>query len=187
MYGRARRIAFAKKCIVVVVIILIVFLVIKNLFNKTEYVDYNQNFNYLKSYFVNKGYTCKVIENVGGRCFYKTDNSSYSFIRYDDGFNYVIEASNYRLVFNHNRSEPNKITFKTNNESLSGYKNKVYYCATKGTIIDELLECKTDKGEKLDLDGYIGIVEDGIQEVNDILIYSGYNVDSLLKDFEWKK
>lgn len=187
MYGRARRIAFAKKCIIVGVAILVGFLVIRSLFTKNEYVDYNQNFNYLKSYFVNKGFTCKVIENTGGRCFYKTDNSSYSFIRYDDGFNYVIESSSYRLVFNHNKSEPNKITFKTKSESLDGYKNKVYYCATKGTIIDELLECKTDSGEKLDLDSYVGIVEEGIMEVNDILIYSGYNVDALLKEFVWRK
>ena len=128
-----------------------------------------------------------MIEKSGGRCFYKTDNSNYSFIRYDDGFNYVMESTSYRLVFNHTKAEPNKITFKTKNTSLEGYKNKVYDCTTKGSIIDELDKCTTEDGEVLDLNGYIGVVEDGIKEVNDILSSSGYNTDSLIDNYVWTK
>ena len=187
MYGRARRIALVKKIVAVLVLILIVYILITKVFVKENFVDRNQNFEYMKSYFGGKGYICERIEKSAGRCYKETDTTYIGFIRYDDGFNYVDQSTSYRLTINYFEHEVNKIVLKTNSESLEGYKNKVYYCATKGTIIDELLECKTDSGEKLDLDSYVGIVEEGIMEVNDILIYSGYNVDALLKEFVWRK
>ena len=84
-------------------------------------------------------------------------------------------------------NEKHQIEFKTKATALGDYKKKTYYCTTKDTIVDELKECVTETGEKLDLQTYIGVVENAIVDVNNILDASGYNKERLIKNYIWEK
>ena len=188
MYGRARRIAFVKYVAIALVFIFIGYFLFTKVFVEEVFVDHNQNFEYLKSYFNDKGYICEMIENSGGRCYLDTDTTYNGFIRYDDGFNYVAEANSYRLTINYMPFETHKIVFKTNSNSLAEYRNKVYYCTCKDdNLLGELDKCVTEHGEELNVNSYLGIVEKAQNDVNEILTASGYNVEYLLDNYEWQK
>lgn len=187
MYGRARRIALAKKIAIVVVLILIVYILVTKVFVKENFVDQNQNFEYMKSYFNGKGYICERIEHSAGRCYKETDTTYVGFIRYDDGFNYVDQSTSYRLTINYMPKEVNKIVLKTNSTSLQGYKNKIYYCTTKKDLFGEVDKCETEDGEVLDVQSYIGVVEKAQKDVENIINASGYDKDTLLKEYKWQK
>lgn len=187
MYGRARRIALARTIAIVAVIIVFLYYVISSLFTYNEYKEENTNFEYLRDHFVYQGYSCKAIEQNGGSCTLKKNNFKYNFVRYDDGFFYMIDGSSYTLTINYLENEKNQIEFKTKAAALGDYKKKTYYCTTKGTILDGLKECVTDDGEKLDLQTYVGVVENALTDVNNFIEASGYNKERLVKNYIWEK
>lgn len=187
MYGRARRIALARTIAIIVGVVLILYLVISRLFTTSEYQEYNQNFEYLRDYFLGQGYSCKMLDQNGGSCTLKKNSFKYNFIRYDNGFYYMIDGGSYNLTINYLESEKKQIEFKTKATALGDYKKKTYYCTTNGTIVDGLKECVTEDGEKLDLDTYLGVVESGLNDVNNFIEASGYNKDRLIKHYIWEK
>ena len=187
MYGRARRIALVKKIAIVAVLIFIVYILFTKVFIKENFVDQNQNFAYMKSYFNGKGYICERIEHNAGRCYKETETTYIGFIRYDDGFNYVDQSTSYRLTINYLPTEVNQIVLKTNSTSLEGYKNKIYYCTTKDNVLGEIDKCVTEDGEKLDVQSYIGVVEKAQSDVDKIINASGYDKEVLLEEYKWQK
>ena len=187
MYGRKRRISFAISVIVVLICIVTGYFVISKILEKTVYVDNNQNYAFLKYHFKSKGYICEIVERNGGRCYIETDTRYMGFSRYEDGFLYVVRAPGYALDIRHQESLGTSIVFKTTKEALQGYENMSYTCTTKGTVIDELVECKTSKGVPLTLNSYIGVIESAMRDVKDALNASGYDVDVLLNEYIWEK
>ena len=187
MYGRKRRISFAISVGVVLICILTGYLVISKILEKTVFIDVNQNYEFLKYHFRAKGYTCEILERNGGRCYLETDTRYMGFSRYEDGFLYVVRAPGYALDIRHQESLGVGIVFKTTKEALQGYENMSYTCTTTGTVIDELVECKTDKGVVLTLNSYIGVIESAMKEIKDALNASGYDVDVLFNEYIWEK
>lgn len=187
MYGRARRIALVKITAIILGIIIFIFIIFTAVFNVVDFQEKNDNFEYLRDYLIGQGYICKLIEQDGGSCVLKKSNSKYTFVRYDNGFYYLVDTNNYRFRVNYLENESNKIEFKTKKAALENYKNKTYYCVTKGSLEDELKECVTNTGEKLNVDTYLGVVETHLFEVNNILSSSGYEKDVLLKKYIWEK
>ena len=187
MYGRARRIALARTIIIVVGIIIVLYMIISTLLRSEAFYGENEKFEYLRSYFDGQGYVCKSIDQNGGSCSLKKNNFKYNFVRYDNGFFYLVNGSSYSLTINFLETEKNQIEFKTKENALKGYQKKTYYCTTNGLLTDELKECITKNGEKLDLDTYLGAVESGLMDINNIINASGYNKESLLKNYVWEK
>ena len=187
MYGRARRIALVKNIAIVLICIFVGYFVVSTVFKTVTYVDPNQNFAFLKNYFVRQGYTCEIIERTGGRCYIQQENNYTGFIRYDNGFNYAVRTASYSLEFDHSIKKEKKIIFRTNQNALDGYQRKEYYCKTKGSVIDELVKCETGSGDKLDLNTYIGVIEQGIIDLNKIIDASGYDKETLINDYYWEK
>lgn len=187
MYGRKRRISFAISVVVGIVCIITGYLVISKILEKTVFVEVNQNYEFLKYHFKSKGFTCEIIEKSGGRCYLETETRYMGFSRYEDGFLYVVRSPGYVLDIRHQESMKSGITFRTTDEALQGYKNMNYTCITKGTIVDELVECKTDKGVLLDLNSYIGVIETAIADTKAAIDASGYKVDVLLNEYMWEK
>ena len=175
MYGRARRIALARTIAIIAAVVVVLYLMISTLFTHTAYQEENMNFEYLRDYFIGQGYSCKTIDQNGGSCTLKKNSFKYNFVRYDDGFYYMIDGSSYILTINYLENEKHQIEFKTKATALGDYKKKTYYCTTNGTLVDGLKECVTETGEKLDLQTYIGVVENSIIEVNNNLDAYGYN------------
>jgi len=187
-FGRARRIELAKKVAFIVGAIIVIAVIISFLSTKITFFDKDVEFGQLISYMESKGYACRRIQKSGGSCVIKNaDGTSYSFVRYDEGFNYTIKAPTYDLEIKHFVDITDHIYFRTTAGALTGYKDKYYECsATKG-IVGELKECKTPSGEVLDSDVYIGVVEKALYDLDGILKASGYEYDAILNDYSWIK
>jgi len=186
-YGRARRIAFLKKIIYIVVGVFLLFLIIFLVTRRTEKVDDNVNFAYLRTYLESKGFHCEMIHRVGGQCVNSNEKNYYSFIRYEDGFEYIINAQGYLLDIRHKASDDKRITFKTTSDAFSGYKNRNYTCSYEGSVIGQLGTCVDEEENVLDVNSYIGVIEQAISDLNNIIDSSGYKKDSLLNDNLWEK
>ncbi len=187
LYGRARRIAFFKKIAYIVAGILLLFLLVSFISRHTEKVDDNVNFAYLRTYLESKGFKCEMIHRVGGQCVNSNEKNSYSFIRYDDGFEYIINAQGYLLDIRHKADDDKKITFKTTSDAFNGYKNKYYVCSYQDSVIGKLDTCIDEEENVLDLPSYIGVIEQAINDLNLIIDSSGYKKDTLLNDCVWEK
>lgn len=187
-YGRYRRVEFAKKVLVIFTAVLLLVLAIAFLSKKViGRVNTNVEFAYLKQYFKGNGYSCQTIEKDGGNCFKESETGSVYFTRYDEGFYYLIKTDNYELYFRHIVNTYNDITFSTTDTALAGYKSKTYSCYTDDGITGKLEECITKNGIKLDSETYIGVVNEYINKLNEIIDASGYRRDSLLDDYYWIK
>ncbi|HAB67367.1 MAG TPA: hypothetical protein DCE23_08370 [Firmicutes bacterium] len=186
MYGRARRIEFAEKCVYIVVGILAVFLVfyfISHTFNK---VDENVNFAYLKKYMEQKGYTCSLLHLPGGKCSSSNGIKGYTFIRYENGFEYIVKTKAYSLTIRLVSKDDNSIKFKTTTDAIAGYKAKEYSCTYKDNIIGGLDKCiEINENTELDLGAYTGVIEQAMYDLNELIDASGYNKNKLLEDNEW--
>ncbi len=186
-YGRARRIELAKKIIGIVLIVLVLVIFIYFISTRVKIFDRDVEYSYLINYFEKKGYNCQMIHKSGGTCVFVSDDTKYTFVRYDEGFTYVMRNDSYNLEFKHYIDSPDSIIFKTGDTGFAEVRNKYYYCTTDNSVIGNLKECVTSDGEKLELDAYIGVVEKGIYELNGILNASHYDVDSIINDYSWIK
>lgn len=188
MYGRARRIAFAKKVIYILVGLLVITLVLLFVFRKKEDVDLNVNFYYLREYMENKGFRCSTIHRTGGTCVKTNDNNKYTFIRYDDGFEYLANTKGYFLTVKHKASmKDSSITFRTTPYALAGYKNLSYTCQFEGNVLN-VTDCINDEdGSVLDSEAYLGVIKQVSLELNNIIDSSGYDKNVLLNDYKWQK
>ncbi len=184
-YGRARRLALAEKIIYTSVAIFTVILVIFLISKTVSPEDKNINFAFLRDYWENKGFGCSTIQRDGGTCSYKTEGTDYLFVRLDDGFKYTIRTNGYiiDIVFT---SEEESITFKTNANSLAGYRDKTYLCSFD-SIVGEVKECLDSNEKKLDANSYIGAINKAMFDLNKMVEASGYSSSSLLRDHKWEK
>ena len=184
MYGRARRIQALKTlgiAVAVIVVIVLSAMFFINFFAKRNAVD---NFQTMKKFMKQKGYDCELIEHPGEACKYTRDDILARFVRYEDGFSYNMSTNAYYIEIKHTKDD-SKFIFRTTDEALKGYKNKIYKCTYEGSIIDKLKECKDEDDRVLDSVAYQGEVESFMNELALILKGSGYNVDKLLKDYQW--
>lgn len=188
MYGRARRIAFLEKCIYIVVGIIAIVIIAYIITHTVGKADDNVNFAYLKQYMETKGYGCERIDLPGGKCSMYNEVSSHIFIRYDNGFEYLIKTKAYSLTMRHAPGNDSKINFKTTTSAFSGYKSKEYNCSYKGNILNEIGKCvEINDGSELDMDAYIGVINMAKDELNELVDMSGYNKKKLLEKYEWVK
>lgn len=195
LYGRARRIAFVEKVVYWLVGIIAIVLIVFVILNRQEKVDGNVNFAYLRTYLEEKGYRCDMLHRVGGQCIksgkYETDDLSFSythtFIRYEDGFEYINNSRGYILDIRHKSNNESRISFRTTDNAFTGYKNQTYSCTYKDNVINELGECSSSNGNVLDVASYISVIEQSIEELNRMIDSSGYKKDKLLNDFVWEK
>lgn len=187
LYGRARRIEFAERIAYIVVgiiaIILVIFLVSKQQAN----VDRNVNFTYLREYMEAKGFNCEMLQKSGGQCTLNNEVSLYNFIRYENGFEYIVKTKSYALSIKHVLTEEDKITFRTSSEAFSGYKNKKYVCSYKDNVIKELSSCFSEDGEELDVASYVGVIKQAMSDLNNIIDSSGYDKNELMEAYQWRK
>lgn len=188
LYGRARRIELVEKIVYVVIGIVAVILVIFLVSRQTTSQEKNVNFAYLRDYLEAKGFSCSQIHISGGQCVLSRDNSSYLFIRRDDGFEYIINTKSYILGMRHFLNEEDVISFKTYSDAFSGYRNKNYACSYDKNILGELGSCiDEDSGSLLDLESYRGVILQAMNDLNNIIDSSGYNKQELIENYRWQK
>lgn len=188
LYGRFRRIELVKKIGIIILVVLLLFIVISFVSKRVvAFKDNNTNFEYMKDFFKMNGYSCQSIDKSGGNCFKETENSNVIFTRYDEGFYYLVKTESYEIYFRHIVNTYNDITFTTTDKALTGYKNKTYTCYTDDSIVGNLENCVSLSQDKLDSDTYLGVIKSSIDNLNTIIIKSGYSRDSIVYDYYWKK
>ena len=187
-FGRARRIDLAKKASFIIGAIIVIVVVISFLSTKITFFDKDVEFGQLINYMESKGYSCRKIQKSGGSCVNKNaEGTSYSFVRYDEGFTYTVKADTYDLEIKHFIDITDHIYFRTTAGALTGYKDKYYECSASNGVVGELESCKTPSGEVLDSDVYLGVVEKALYDLDGILKSSGYDYEGILKDYSWTK
>ncbi len=185
-FGRQRRIDLAEKIAYVLVGVLAIILIVYLVTRHTDFTDKNVNFAYLVNYMTEKGYTCEMLNRSGGKCTLRRENVDYTFYRYDDGLQYVLNTESYSLNVKH-LGGVDLIEFKTNGNAFINYRNKEYICTTKNGILSELDKCVTDEGEELDFKAYIGFINETFYELDKIMEAAEYDKDALVNDYEWIK
>lgn len=187
LYGRARRIKLMKQIILVVVILLVLVFGILFIFKKTtESKNTNKNFNMMRTYFVNRGYTCEMIEKSGGQCNLRGKNVQYVFTRYDEGFNYLMKSSSYTIEIRHIVNTYNDIKLTTNSSALEGDKNREFTCTTNDGLLGEVNSCVDNNNGNVINEVYLGAVQTAINNVNEIINSSGYKRDKIINEYVWK-
>lgn len=188
LYGRARRIEFVERATYIIVGIISVILVFVIVGKKSSYNETNINFAYLRDHLEARGYFCEMLYKNGGVC---TANSNggvtSSFIRYDDGFQFVQKSDGYFLDITYTVSKGDYIKLRTTAYALQGYLNNNYTCYYKSEPLEGVDYCEDSKGVKLDSAAYLGVVDKALHDLNAAVDASGYSKDKLLKEHEWKK
>lgn len=188
LYGRARRIELAEKIAYVIVGIVAVALVFIIVGSHKEHVDKNVNFSLLREYLEGRGFRCEMLQINGGSCSKKSASNEYSFVRLEDGFEYIVKSSGYLLDIRWATDDKGSfITMKTTSSALNGYRNNLYTCSYKKTILDEVDKCIDETEKELDSQTYISVINSSIYDLNTYILNSGYRKDSLLEDHEWVK
>lgn len=186
IYGRARRLALIQGIAFVVMAITMVIFVISNLPKNRQTIIYEEEFSKLTVYFENRKYLCEPLQESGGKCILTAENVKKTFYRFSDGFQFIVVTDSYTLTLSHRLGEKNGITFKTTSKAFEGYKNQVFTCELGSSVLDEFGTCSSDETE-LDINSYIGIIEEAQVDVNNALIVSEYSIDDLLINYEWKQ
>ena len=186
-YGRARRLELYEKIAYILVGVVAVVLVFIIVTKQSDNSDKNVNYSYLKQYFYDRGFSCDLVHKSGGKCRKDTPSVSYVFTRYDDGFEYFISTESYSLLISHTLQKENTIVFTTTSEAFTGYKNNEYKCELGKNVLEPVKDCKTKEGQVLNLNSYLGIIEQAQNEVNNVITSSGYYKSSLLEEYQWQK
>ena len=187
LYGRARRIEFIERATYIILGIISVIIVFVVVGKKSVNKETNVNFSDLRLYLEARGYTCELLYRPGGTCTSFSSAVNSSFIRYDDGFQFISKSDGYFLEITNLDSKGDYIKLKTTPYALQGYVNNEYNCIFKNSVLDELDYCEDSLGNKLDSETYIGVVEKAMYDVNNMILNSGYSKDKLIKSHEWVK
>ena len=146
-----------------------------------------EEFKLLTVYMQSQGYTCNSLMKSGNSCEKKAAVNSYTFFRYDDGFQYIFNSKNYKVNIT-SRSGGTEYTLQTFEGAFSGYNNRKYYCTTdNNTVLGNFVNCKTEDNKILDNDVYIGVDKTAFMEVENILNNSGYDSSKIASIFKWEK
>jgi len=190
LFGRARRLEFAEKIGYIIAIIgaaITMFIVLKEPIDLSEK---NTKFEYLREYMEASGYSCSMVDKIGGHCYIENDIGTYDFVRLESGFEYIISTEGYNLNIRLSSDKGDYIKFKTSSNALTGYKSKNYTCTWKDTengIIGELDKCIDEDGDELDSNVYLSVISKTMYELNNIIDSSGYYKSELLQNHEWVK
>lgn len=154
--------------------------------NKQKESIYDQ-YSVLTNYLKINGYTCTSLLEPGSFCEKKASVNSYKFYRFDDGIQYLTTSTNYKVNII-NRQGSREYSIQTFDGAFEGYKNQKYYCETVNeTLLGQLDNCKTEKGEVLDNDVYLTVVKTALREIDNILEHSGYDATKLVTLYRWEK
>jgi hypothetical protein len=184
IYGRARRLALIQVIAFVALAITMLVFVLSIWSKNRQKVIIEEEFSKLTVYFENRKYMCESLQESGGKCILTAENVKKTFYRFNDGFQFIVVTDSYTLTLSHGLSEKAGITFKTTSKAFEGYKNLVFTCKLGASVLDEFGTCSSGETE-LDINSYIGIIEEAQVDVNNALIVSGYSVDDLLTNYEW--
>ena len=188
LYGRARRIALMEVVGFILLSIAVILLIVFLVFKEDKVAVKNEKFSLLTNYFAERHYTCEVLSHSGGKCVLSTEGKKYSFYRYDDGFQYIIRSNSYTLAIVHRLTEEDEITFKTTSEAFDGYKNQTFECQFEDNVLGKVTSCHSSKDDiDLDVNSYLGVIEQAQDDINQALASSGYSIDDVIINYEWNK
>lgn len=188
VYGRARRLALYRNIAIIVGCLFLIVFLVSQLFKKDVNNIVLGEYEQLRSYFLKREFTCESLEESGGKCISTTDNVKTTFYRYKDGFEYIVKSDSYTLSIIHRLENEDSITFKTTSEAFDGYKNQKFVCAFKENVLDKVSSCEAEKdGVILDINSYLGIIEQAQTDLINAINSSDYSLDSLLLTYEWIK
>lgn len=186
VYGRARRLTIVKIILILIAIVIFVGIGIKLFLSRPVVVPQEKSFDSLQNYLVSLGYICDDLNKEGSFCNREKENKESTFRRYEEGFSYTLGAKSYVIEIRHVKNMYHEIVLTTNDNAFLGSRNKRYTCLPKDSFLGEVASCKTDTGEEIKIETYIGAVESALYEVKTMLEVSTYDVESLLKNYEWK-
>lgn len=188
LYGRARRLALYRNIAIIVGCIFAIVMLLKYIFAGDDVHIVVSEFDNLRSYFLDREFTCEALETNGGKCESNNDNVEVTFYRYDSGFEYISKTESYSLYIVHRLDKEDKIEFVTTSEAFLGYKNQRFFCTYEKNVLSSLGECETEDGNvKLDVASYIGIIEQTQSDITSAVVYSGFSFDNLTINYEWSK
>lgn len=146
-----------------------------------------EEFKVLTTFMQSQGFTCNSLLKSGNSCEKKASVNSYTFFRYDDGFQYISNSKNYKVNITA-RKGGSEFTLQTFDGAFSGYNNRKYNCTTdNNTVLGNFVNCKTADNKILDNEVYINVVKTAFMEVKNILNNSGYSPTDVASLYEWKK
>ena len=173
VYGRARRLALYRNIAIIVGCLFLIIFLVSQLFKKDVNNIVLGEYEQLRSYFLKREFTCESLEESGGKCISTTDNVKTTFYRYKDGFEYIVKSDSYTLSIIHR---------------FDGYKNQKFVCAFKENVLGKVSSCEAEKdGVILDINSYLGIIEQAQTDLINAINSSDYSLDSLLLTYEWIK
>ena len=183
MYGRARRIKLIIGILLSSIALIIIFIVLNTINTGISNKKQRKDFDQLRIYMYNRGFVCENLKSTNSKCILKTTNGRKIFIMKYKGFELDYISKNYTISVIHNEGK-DKISFRTNNNALPGYKNKLFICSNKN-ILDQDIMC-IDEEEELKQQTYLNEIKRMINEADEIITNSGYNKQVLINNYEWK-
>ncbi len=188
LYGRARRIALMRNVIVIIGCIVAIVVIISFIFKDNGGNIVLGEYEQLKNYFLNRGFTCEILENNGGKCISNANNVKTTFYRYDDGFEYSVKSDSYSLFIAHRLEKEDEISFRTNSNSFVGYRNQNFICESEKDVLGKIVKCKSEtEGIELDIKSYLGVIEQSQVDITNAVNSSGFSLDNLIINYEWIK
>ena len=146
------------------------------------------NYDKLKNYFLNRGFTCELLSNSGSKCVSNNNGIKTTFYRYESGFEYSVKTESYSLYMVHRLDKEDKIEFVTTSEAFTGYKNQKFTCTYEKNVLGKVEKCEAaDETTVLDVKSYLGVIEHAQAEVTNAINASGFSLDSVLINYEWLK
>lgn len=188
LYGRARRLSLIRNIAVIVGCIVAIVLLLKFIFAGTNTQVVVSEFDKLKKYFLDRGYTCELLSVNGAKCTSNNDYIKTTFYRYDGGFEYVSKTDSYSLYITHRLDKEDRIEFVTTSEAFAGYKNQKFICTYDKNVLTKVTECEAVAEDiKLDVKSYLGVIEHAQLDITTAVTSSGFSLDNLLINYEWSK
>ena len=184
MYGRARRIKLIIGILLSIMAIVGIFIGLNTINTRIKNKKQIKDFDKLRIYMYNRGFICENLKSTNSKCTLKTSNGLKIFIKKYNGFELDYVSKNYTINLIHYEKN-NKISFITNSNALSGYKNKKFTC-TNNNILDQDIKCTDDEEEELKQPTYLSEIQRIINEADEIITNSGYNKQALINNYEWR-
>lgn len=145
----------------------------------------NIKFDKLQETFESKGYTCQSMNQPGNYCSKEKDNISYKFIRYSDGFQYIVTNDSYKISLKY-RQSGYQFYIYMGKDAQTSLQDKQYFCTTTNdTYMGDIKECLTEDDELLESDMYISIMKNTLNEISNVVNMSGYDNKKLATLFTW--
>jgi ABC-type transport system involved in multi-copper enzyme maturation permease subunit len=188
LYGRARRIALYRNIGIIAGCVIAIAVIISIIFSSVKESTVSTEYDLLRKYFVDRGYSCEMLNTSGSKCNLSTDTTKYVFYRYDDGFEYNVKTNSFNLSIIHRLDKKDQLTFKTTSEAFEGFKNQKFICDYDNNVLGKVDSCVAEVEDiKLDVKSYLGVIEQSQVDVTNAINSSGYSLDNLLSNYEWIK